>query len=102
MSWLALFEENYENFRALDIWDLAKDDVENWNQDLARVLGSLKSSDTLFIPCAGYKMDQQVPKMLLSLNDYEGDVEYLGVTPNEMTVPESDTDAGTAGMKKAS
>eukprot|EP00913_Durusdinium_trenchii_P000879 g817.t1 len=51
--------ENYENFRALDIWDLAKDDVENWNQDLARVLGSLKSSDTLFIPCAGYKMDQQ-------------------------------------------
>ncbi|CAK9073741.1 unnamed protein product [Durusdinium trenchii] len=89
---LVLKAENYENFRALDIWDLAKDDVENWNQDLARVLGSLKSSDTLFIPCAGYKMDQQVPKMLLSLNDYEGDVEYLGVTPNEMTVPESDTD----------
>ena len=38
-------------------------------------------------------MNLQVPKMLLSLNDYESDIELLGVTPNEMPVTESETDA---------
>ena len=33
-----------------------------------------------------------IPKVLLSLNDYEADVEMLGVTPNEMGIPETDSD----------
>ena len=33
-----------------------------------------------------------IPKMLLSLDDYETDVENLGVTPNEIGVPDPDSD----------
>lgn len=33
-----------------------------------------------------------IPKILLSLNDYETDVENLGVSPNEMGVPELEAD----------
>ena len=33
-----------------------------------------------------------IPKILLSLNDYETDIENLGVSPNEMGVPELEAD----------
>jgi len=36
--------------------------------------------------------DMMIPKMLLSLDDYETDVENLGVTPNEIGVPDPDSD----------
>jgi len=89
---LVLKPDNYENFRAMDFCDLTQDDLNNWNADLSRVLTALPSADTLFIPCGFYKMDMLIPKILLSLNDYETDVENLGVSPNEMGVPELDAD----------
>ena len=36
--------------------------------------------------------DMMIPKMLLSLDDYETDVENLGVAPNEIGVPDPDSD----------
>ena len=33
-----------------------------------------------------------IPKMLLSLSDYESDMENLGVPPNEIGVPDSESD----------
>ena len=54
---LVLKPDNYENFRALDLADLSKDDLENWNMDLSRVVTELPSADTLFIPCGYYKLE---------------------------------------------
>lgn len=89
---LVMKPDNYENFRALDFCDLTEEDLDNWNADLSRVLMELPSADSVFFPCGYYKMDMMIPKMLLSLDDYETDVENLGVTPNEIGVPDPDSD----------
>ena len=41
----------------MDLAELSKDDLENWNMDLSRVITELPSADTLFIPCGYYKLE---------------------------------------------
>ncbi|CAJ1346103.1 unnamed protein product [Effrenium voratum] len=89
---LVLRPDNYENFRAIDFSDLSNEDLVNWNHDLGRVLSALPTSDTLFLPSGYYKLDMMLPKALLSIADYESDVELLGVVPNEIGATESDGD----------
>ena len=63
---------------------LADEDVFFWHMDLSRILSALPSADTLFIPSGAYKMSMNEPRVLLSMEDYESDVEQLGVSPNQM------------------
>ena len=56
------------------------------------MLAVLPSADTLFIPSGSYKMDMNEPRVLLSMEDYESDVEHLGVSPNHMPATDSPDD----------
>ncbi|CAE7474375.1 unnamed protein product [Symbiodinium necroappetens] len=89
---LLLKPDNYENFRAMDFHELSDEDVFFWHMDLSRMLAVLPSADTLFIPSGSYKMDMNEPRVLLSMEDYESDVEHLGVSPNQMPATDSPDD----------
>lgn len=64
-------------------------------RDLQNTAWNVKTQDTKWrLPCTHtrWSEDMLIPKILLSLNDYETDVENLGVPPNEMGVPELEAD----------
>ncbi|CAE7241143.1 unnamed protein product [Symbiodinium pilosum] len=89
---LLLKPQSYANFRAMDFQELSDEDLSTWHMDLSRILSVLPSSDTLFFPSGAYKMNMNEPKVLLSMDEYESDLEHIGVSPNHMPAVDSQDD----------
>ena len=76
----------------MDFQELSDEDLSTWHMDLSRILSVLPSSDTLFFPSGAYKMNMNEPKVLLSMDEYESDLEHIGVSPNHMPAVDSQDD----------
>ncbi|CAJ1403694.1 unnamed protein product [Effrenium voratum] len=75
--------ENYTNFLAYDFMDLQKDDLELFSEDLLAVISALPSTATLFFPFGDiYKKTVRRPFLCLSCEDFEAEIERIGVKAN--------------------
>eukprot|EP00966_Prymnesium_polylepis_P077381 1792375-Prymnesium_polylepis.1 len=76
--------EQFETAGAMNMHDLSAIEIEHFNQDLCIVLKSLPSADVIHLPYGSlYKLDRRIPFIRLSLSDYAGDQEKLGLAKEQ-------------------